>query len=70
MSEPADNFDALLATRPELDLTGDEREALRLIYRAVHKLHSEGYNLAEIAAMLGEAIDEQFLGLVDVSVAD
>jgi Trp operon repressor len=65
------DIDEQLAARyPDLALTEDERAALHLLYRAVRQLRREGHNLVEIAAMLGEAIDEEFLGLLDIEVVD
>jgi Trp operon repressor len=72
MSEPTDeDIDEQLAARsPDLVLTADERAALHLLYRAVRQLRREGHNIAEIQVMLGEVIDEEFLGLIDMPVAD
>jgi hypothetical protein len=72
MSEPTNkDIDEQIATRhPDMVLTDDERAALHLLYRAVRQLRREGHNIAEIQAMLGEAIDEEFLGLLDVGVVD
>jgi Trp operon repressor len=72
MSEPTDkDIDEQIAARhPDMVLTNDERAALHLLYRAVRQLRREGHNIAEIQAMLGEAIDEEFLGLLDVEVSD